>query len=136
METMRLHDLPPHKFEEEMLKKVGETDTNKHINGLITLLEVYVNDFIAMINNIEHTHLQKLSQAMLHGIHAIFLPHEVTGHTGYDPIAYKKMVEGNGIWDFCKEILGWDFQWHCLHDPTSYKKMLRHLHLDAQTFEK
>ena len=62
-----------------------------------------------MNNNIKHAHLQKLSQAMLHGIHVIFPPPEVTGHTGYDPIAYKKMVEGDGIWDFCKEILGWDF---------------------------
>ena len=61
METMRLHDLPPHKFEEEMLKKDGETDTNKHINGLITLMEVYVDDFIAISNNIEHAHLQQLS---------------------------------------------------------------------------
>ena len=61
METMRLHDLPPHKFEEEILKKVVKTDTNKHINGLITLMEVYVDDFIAISNNIEHAHLQQLS---------------------------------------------------------------------------
>ena len=46
---------------------------------------------------------------MLHGIHAIFPPPEGTGHTGYDPIVYKKMVEVNVIWDFCKYILGWDF---------------------------
>ena len=58
---MRLQDLPPHKFEEEILKKVVKTDTNKHINGLITLMEVYVDDFIAMSNNIEHAHLQQLS---------------------------------------------------------------------------
>ena len=73
-----------------MLEKFGETDTNKHINGLITLFGVYVNDFIAMSNNIAHAHLQKLSRSMLHGINVIFPPPEVTGHTGYDPIAYKK----------------------------------------------
>ena len=46
---------------------------------------------------------------MLHGIHVIFPPPEVTGHTGYYPIAYKKMVQGDGIWDVFKEIFGWDF---------------------------
>ena len=75
-----------------MLKKVRETDTNKHIQGFITVLEVYVDDFIAMINNVEPDHLRQLSRAMLHGIHAIFPPPEVTGHTGYDPIAYKNGV--------------------------------------------
>ena len=109
MEPKRLRDLPPHKFENEMLKKVCETDTNKHIQGLITVLEVYVDDFIAMINNVGPAHLQELLRAMLHVIHAIFPPPEVTGHTGYDPIAYKKMVDGDGIWDVCKEILGWGF---------------------------
>ena len=109
MEPMRLSDLPPHKFENEMLKPNCETDTNKRIQGLITVLEVYVDDFIAMSNNVESAHLWQLSRAMLHGIHAIFPPPEVTGHTGYDPIAYKKMVDGDGIWDVYKEILGWDF---------------------------
>ena len=52
METMRLHYLLPHKFEEEMLKNVGKNDTNKHLNRLITLLEVYVDDFITMSNNV------------------------------------------------------------------------------------
>ena len=88
-----------------MLKKVRETDTNKHIQGLITVLVVYINDFIAISNNVEPAHLWQLSRVMLHGIHAIFPPPEVTGHTGYDPIAYKKMVDGDGIWDVYKEIL-------------------------------
>ena len=42
---------------------------------------------------------------MLYGINAIFLPPEVTVHTGYDPIAYKKLVDGDGLWDVYKEIL-------------------------------
>ena len=97
METIRLHDLPPHKFEDVMLKKVDETDTNKHTDGLVNLLEVYVNDFIAVSNNIERPQLLQLSRAMLHGIHAIFPPPEITGHNGFDPIAYKKIVDGDDI---------------------------------------
>ena len=58
-----------------------------------------------MSNNIEHAHLRQLSRAMLHGIHAIFPPPEVTVPMGFDPIAYKKMVDGDGSWYFYKEIL-------------------------------
>ena len=46
---------------------------------------------------------------MLHRIHAIFPPPKVTGHNGFDPIAYIKMVKGDGLWDFFKEILSCDF---------------------------
>ena len=90
METMRLQNLLPHKFEEIMLQKVDETDSNKHFTGLSTLLEVYVDDFIAASNDIGHSNLQQLLRTMLHGIHAIFQPPEVTGHNGFDPIAYKQ----------------------------------------------
>ena len=53
-------------------------------------------------------HLEKLSRAMMHGIYAIFPPPEVTGHNGFDTTAEKKMGDGDGIWDFYKEILGWE----------------------------
>lgn len=46
---------------------------------------------------------------MLHDIHSIFPPPEVIGHAGEDPIAQKKMLEGEGQWQDCKEILGWIF---------------------------
>ena len=75
----------------------------------MTLLEVYVDDFIALSNDIQHTHLMSLSRVMLHGIHAIFPPPKVTGHNGFDPIALKKMQDDDEIWDHHKKILGWDF---------------------------
>ena len=88
-----------------MLQRISRTDVNKHSEGLVTLLEVYVDDFISMSNDIWHSHLEKLSRAMLHGIHNISPPPEVTGHNGFDPLAEKQMGDSDGIWDFYKEIL-------------------------------
>ena len=100
-------ELPPHKFEEVMLQMIARTDVNNHSEGLVTLLELYVDEFIAMSNDIRHSHLEKLSRVMLHGIHAIFPPPEVTGHNVFYPVAEEKMSDGDGIWYFYKEILGW-----------------------------
>ena len=79
MERLLLMELPPHNFEEVMLKRIVRTDSNKHSEVLVTLMKVYVGDFIAMSNDIRHSHLEKLSWVMLHGIHTIFPPPKVTG---------------------------------------------------------
>ena len=107
IERIKNDDLPPHKYENDMLKTVRETDSVRHLSGLTTLLEVYVDDFIAACNDIRRPTLLRLSRAMLHGIHSIFPPPEVTGHNGFDSVAYKKLVGGDGVWDTQKEILGW-----------------------------
>ena len=70
-----------------MLQRTARTDLNKHSVGLMTLLEVYVDDFIFMSNDIRHSHLKKLSRAMLHEIHVIFPKPEVTSHNGFEPVA-------------------------------------------------
>ena len=85
-------EILPHKFEEVMFQRIARTYVNKHSEGLVTLLEVYVDDIIAMSNDIWHSCLEKLSWAMLHEIHTIFPPPEVTGHNGIDPVAEKKWV--------------------------------------------
>jgi hypothetical protein len=35
---------------------------------------------------------------MLHAIHSVFPPTNITGHDGKDPLALKKLLAGNGIW--------------------------------------
>ena len=85
-------ELPPHRFEEVMLQRISGADANKNSEGHVTLLGVYVDDFIAMSNYIWHSYLEKLSRAMLHGIPAIFPSPKVTGHNGFDPIAEKEWV--------------------------------------------
>ena len=89
MEKLRLIDLPPHWFENILMQDINVKDINQHNKVFVNLLEVYVDDFISLSNDIRHTHLMSLSRAMLHGIRAIFPPPEVTGHTGFDPIAQK-----------------------------------------------
>lgn len=71
------------------------------------LVEVFVDDFCAMSNNITKEHLTHFSRAMLHGIHSVFPPPESTGHDGPDPVSEKKLHEGEGKWEHTKEILGW-----------------------------
>ena len=73
------------------------------------LLEVFVDDFIGLIQCTDETILRHHSRALLHGIHSIFPPTSVTGHDGDDPISEKKLDQGEGIWAVRKEILGWIF---------------------------
>eukprot|EP00957_Ditylum_brightwellii_P032233 2443086-Ditylum_brightwellii.AAC.3 len=72
----------------------------------LTLLEVFVHDFIAAINDTSRANLQWLSHTMMHGIHAIFPPPEVSGHARHDPISESKIDKGEGVWEYAKETLG------------------------------
>eukprot|EP00957_Ditylum_brightwellii_P018273 1376620-Ditylum_brightwellii.AAC.1 len=46
---------------------------------------------------------------MLHGLHSIYPPPEITGHPGGDSCAEKKLKKEEGRWECVKEILGWTF---------------------------
>ena len=100
-------ELPPHNFEAIMMERVQLVDTYDTPDEKVTLLEVYVDNFISMINDLCLQHLLHTSRAMLHGIHAIFPPPAVTGHNGFDPIAETKFCKGEVMWDITKEVLVW-----------------------------
>ena len=100
--------LPPHRLEQRMLPTTIITADGCNTND-VDLVEVFVDDFIGMSNSTDATHLLHFSRAMLHGVHSIFPPPTVTGHTGGDSIAEKKIDKGEGVWDSTKEILGWVF---------------------------
>ena len=102
--------LPPHNFELLMTPKSLKTTTNMAIQDLhntITLLEVFVDDFIGCTDDLSRKHLLNLSRAMLHGIHTVFPPPDITQHAGGDPISEKKLNNEEGLWSHTKEILGW-----------------------------
>ena len=86
-------------------------ETNSKSSGTVTLIEVFVDDFIGATNKLDRPHIQSISRAMLHGVHVIFPPDEITEHPGGDSIAEKKIDkgEGEGKWEYQKEILGWLF---------------------------
>ena len=71
------------------------------------LLEAYVDDFIQLAQTTNPAQLLHCSRALLHGIHSVFPPPAVTGHSGKDLVLMKKLLEGKGMCDVCKEILGW-----------------------------
>ena len=94
-------ELPPHAFESKMLPSNFDSLPLADLHSIFTLIEVFVDDFIACTDAVSKTHLLQVSRAMLHGIHSI------TGHTGGDPISEKKLDKLEGLWEHTKEILGW-----------------------------
>ncbi|KAG7360527.1 hypothetical protein IV203_035626 [Nitzschia inconspicua] len=108
-----LPDLPPHPLEHHML------NLTKHDAALLhhppsplpsplppALQEVYIDDFIALCPAQHLTRLQHHSRAMLHAIHDLFPPPDITGSTMEDPISIKKLAS-EGTWSTTKEVLGW-----------------------------
>ncbi|KAG7352982.1 hypothetical protein IV203_009030 [Nitzschia inconspicua] len=108
-----LPELPPHPLEHHML------NLTKHDAALLhhppsplpsplppALQEVYIDDFIALCPAKHLTHLQHHSRAMLHAIHDLFPPPDITGSTMEDPISIKKLAS-EGTWSTTKEVLGW-----------------------------
>ena len=106
--TLLDDELPAHVFEEIMLRTCAARQTHPPPRPL-TIIEVYVDDFIAATNRLSLGELRHISRAMLHGIHAIFPPPSITKHCGGDPVSEKKLAKGEGTWAYQKEILGWMF---------------------------
>ena len=76
-----------------------------NISGLMsnfTLLDIFVDDFVALTDDLTQDHLLKVSRALLHGINTVFLLPDVTEHNGGYPISEKKLANLNGIWDHVK----------------------------------
>ena len=100
-------ELPPHPFEARMLPHNFDSLPLQDLHGTIELIEVFVDDFIGCTDGITQATLLRITRAMLHGIHSIFPPPSVTGHSGGDPISEKKLDNLDGLWQHVKEILGW-----------------------------
>jgi hypothetical protein len=101
--------LPHHAFETLMLPSDSSNTLSSSHNKdtTTTLLEVFVDDFIGMTNQTTSSHLTNLSRAMIHGVHSVFPPPDVSGHNGHDPISQPKLLKGEGLWEYKKEVLGW-----------------------------
>ena len=102
--------LPSHIFEQQMLQNITNNKIKKSPTTsptTTTLVEVFVDDFIGVTNDTGFENLQKISRAMIHGIHSIFPPPDISGHNGADPVSEKKLEKGEGTWSHTKEVLGW-----------------------------
>ena len=101
--------LPKHNLEHHLLQEILSRPEQVQTREAASAIEVYVDDFIACTNNSEYNNITHLARAMLHGIHSLFPPPSVTGHAGEDPIALKKLLEKEGMFQYEKEVLGWMF---------------------------
>jgi hypothetical protein len=101
----------PHPLEEYMLPpaKWPESYTETHGPKYMRVFEDYVDDFIAMAQTTNQLELQHLSRSLLHAVHSVFPPPAVTNHSGEESISMKKLLQGDGLWEHRKEILGWLF---------------------------
>jgi hypothetical protein len=102
-------NLPTHRIENDMLADIMTTIEWENSKKFLTLFEVFVDDFIGATNNGAYNHLRQVSRSMIHGIHSIFPPPEISKHNGEDPISESKIAKGEGLWSTEKEILGWIF---------------------------
>ena len=65
IEKIQHQDLPQHELEKFMLTDIISVDSLKTPHAPINLLDIYVDDFIRMYNNLSLSNLRSLSQSML-----------------------------------------------------------------------
>lgn len=100
----------PHPMEEIMMNidwtTIPAHDSNPTDTKFLTMLEVYVDDFIAIIQSTDPAHIRKVSRHLLHAIDNVFPDQHVTGSSMGPAISTKKLM-AEGTWETRKEILGW-----------------------------
>ncbi|KAL7465644.1 hypothetical protein ACHAXS_005969 [Conticribra weissflogii] len=107
--------IPPHKF-----SAITETAPEFQLlpptappgSKLRYVLEVYVNNYIALAMPVAQDQLRHVGQALMHRIHDVLPPND---DAAWDPILYKKLSKGEGIWMLEKEILGFMFNGEANH---------------------
>ena len=72
----------------------------------LQLLEVYIDDFITLIQSTNIDDITQLTRCLLHAITDMFSPSESTGSKMGPAISEQKLI-AEGTWESRKEILGW-----------------------------
>ena len=105
----KVGSLEPHKFQ-----PLTETDpafqalpdTAKGNTSWGYVIEVYVDDYMAIAIPACKEHLRHLSTGVMTGVHDIFPPSDDPAE---DSISVKKLRKGEGVWALQKELLGFEF---------------------------
>ena len=102
--------LPRHKFEHHTMSAaevaILPDGTDWSPAGFAYLLEVYVDDYIALAIPTTQAQLRHCANGVLHGIHDVF---PADDDDDEDPISLKKLKQLEGQWALQKELLGFDF---------------------------
>ena len=70
------------------------------------VIEVYVDDYLAIAIPACKAHLRHLSTSVMTGVHDVFVPGEDPAE---DSISVKKLERGEGVWALKKDLLGFEF---------------------------
>ena len=92
--------LPPYPLEEMMLTR-DRCPPDKVVQPcgeFLNMLEVYVDKFCAMAQSGNSEKLRYVSWALLHSIHEVFPPPDVSSLGGEDIISVKKIKAGKGVY--------------------------------------
>ena len=92
-----------------MTLSVANMLSGPHATSFLHMVESYVDDFIQLVQSPNSRVLRHCSCTLLHAVHSVFPSPPSTGHNGQDPISLKKLLEGDGVWEVRKEVLGWVF---------------------------
>jgi hypothetical protein len=101
--------LKEHKFTEVALDSDAVRALPKNAtpgDALHYFLDVYVDDFIPMAIATSQEQLEHVATAVMQGIHDIF---PANANDNEDPISFKKIGKGEGVWALQKDILGFMF---------------------------
>jgi len=103
--------LPVHKLEQYCIPKdlTLPLRSPEEVKSLLQLLDVYMDDFLGLMQAPSLQQLGNFMRAVLHGIHKVFPPLGPMDDQDDKPISIKKLKQGDGRWATSKEILGWFF---------------------------
>lgn len=75
---------------------VGNGGAYEDEEPCLHLIEYFVDDFIQLGQTTNEHHLRHISRSLLHVIHTVFPPSDISGHSGEDPVSVKKLLAGGG----------------------------------------
>ena len=76
--------------------QLPRTGKAKERAAFLHMLQVFVDDFVQLAQTTDEEALRHCSRVVLHGIHSVFPPPNVTGHNRADPVSVKKLLKGKG----------------------------------------
>jgi hypothetical protein len=101
--------LPCHKFEKYVIGAMEYTnlpESEPNVQGFWYMVEVYVDGFMSIVIPVSWKQLCHVANAIMHGIHDVFLPEAEDSN---DPILEKKLKKGKGMYETRKTLLGFNF---------------------------
>ena len=126
-------------------KHKGPSHSGSDKTKFLKMVEVYIDDFIGVLQSTDENELRQLSRKILKGINNVFPPPELTGSKMGPPVSEKKLIE-DGTWALRKEVLGWLFdglartielpQKKCKEILTELKDVRRIKRLELKRFQK